>query len=440
MSPRISIRLLAGQSDERLLRLVGEGHERAFEALVQRYRHPLLRYCRRMRLSEARAEDVLQQALLQAWLALTRGVEVRDLRPWLFRIVHNTAVNAMRGSSESHSELTDEVYATAAVAGESELDRRIAFREALTEVAALPQMQRQAIFLTAVDGQSHDEVASSLGITHGALRGLLYRARSTLRSAAAALTPAQLIEWASGGGGAATPTAERLGELSAGGGGIGITALLMKGAVLAATAGALAGSAGVVSHHHHGSPRSSERRPTPGGVSSTASSPAPRVAHPISSLPRLADSRRARSGGDARRAGNERHGGGKGGGRDRPGTGHGSRSDRPVAPSPSSESPAGADPGGGQGGGTGIGASDPGPSGNGSGDSPSGNGGGGGGSQGSSPGGSSGGSPESSSGEDGEDGGRSGQALTSGSSSGGDDAITDGSESTSGPGGGKGSQ
>ena len=97
MSPRISIRLLASQSDQRLVALAGEGHERAFEALVQRYRRPLLRYCRRLRLGDARAEDVLQQAFLQAWLAFARGTDVRDVRPWLYRIVHNAAVNAMRG-------------------------------------------------------------------------------------------------------------------------------------------------------------------------------------------------------------------------------------------------------------------------------------------------------------------------------------------------------
>src|SRR4051794_23653518 len=43
MSPRIPIRLLAAQSDQRLAALVRDGHERAFEALVQRYRRPLLR-------------------------------------------------------------------------------------------------------------------------------------------------------------------------------------------------------------------------------------------------------------------------------------------------------------------------------------------------------------------------------------------------------------
>jgi RNA polymerase sigma factor (sigma-70 family) len=248
MSPRISISLLAAQPDQRLLTLARDGNERAFEALVHRYRRPLLRYCRRMRLSETRAEDVLQQAFLQAWLALSRGAEVRELRAWLYRIVHNVAVNAMRGTAESHGELTEAVQARAALAAESNLERRIAVREALGEVAELPLMQRTAIFLTAVDGQTHDEVANALGISHGALRGLLYRARATLRSAAAALTPSPLLAWASNGTGAAAPSAERLAELAAGGG-AGFAGVLLKGAVVAVTAGALATGAGVVANH-----------------------------------------------------------------------------------------------------------------------------------------------------------------------------------------------
>src|SRR5438094_10640302 len=98
MSPRVSARLLATQSDQRLVELVRRGHERAFEALVQRYRRPLLRYCGRMGLSAGGAEDALQHGLLQAWLALPRQSEVRELRPWLFRVVHNAAVNVLRSS------------------------------------------------------------------------------------------------------------------------------------------------------------------------------------------------------------------------------------------------------------------------------------------------------------------------------------------------------
>jgi RNA polymerase sigma factor (sigma-70 family) len=262
MSPRIPIRLLAAQSDQRLLALVRDGHERAFEALVQRYRRPLLRYCRRsMRLSDERAEDVLQHALLQAWLALEGGAALRDLKPWLYRIVHNAAVNSMRSASENVAELTDTMHARVTGVSESDLDRTIAVHGALSEVAALPQMQRQAIFLTAVDGQTHDEVAKALGITDGAVRGLLYRARATLRSAAAAITPQSLIQWASGGAGSAAPSTERLAELSAGGGAIGMTAVLAKGAAIAVTAGALVTGAAVVHGRGQAADRSRARTP-----------------------------------------------------------------------------------------------------------------------------------------------------------------------------------
>src|SRR5918912_3519376 len=101
-----SVKLLRTQSDARLVALAAAGHERAFEAIVERYRRPLLRHCRRY-LPEARAEDALQQALVSAWSALRRGDEVRELRPWLYRIVHNTALNQLRVSGYDYAELRD---------------------------------------------------------------------------------------------------------------------------------------------------------------------------------------------------------------------------------------------------------------------------------------------------------------------------------------------
>src|SRR6201990_2862542 len=95
--PSPSSVLLRTQSDERLVVLARAGHERAFEAIVERYRGGLLRVARRY-LPDARAEDALQQAFLAAWSALQRGDDVRDLRAWLYRIVHNTALNQLRVS------------------------------------------------------------------------------------------------------------------------------------------------------------------------------------------------------------------------------------------------------------------------------------------------------------------------------------------------------
>ena len=61
MTPHISVSLLGTQSDERLASLAGSGHERAFEAIVERYSKALTRYAQRF-LGEARAEEVVQAA------------------------------------------------------------------------------------------------------------------------------------------------------------------------------------------------------------------------------------------------------------------------------------------------------------------------------------------------------------------------------------------
>jgi RNA polymerase sigma factor (sigma-70 family) len=242
MSPRLPIRLLAAQSDRRLVELVEAGHERAFEVLVHRYRRQLLRYCGRLGLTDSRAEDVLQQSLLRAWMSLRRGTEVRELKPWLYRIVHNTAVNAMRSSREDHASLPDVAPLAVVGAVDGELERRSAVRETLADVAALPALQRDAILLSAIDGRSHEEVASALGVTHGAVRGLLYRARTTLRGAAAALTPQPLLAWAAGSAGRVVPAASRIAELSGGAGGSDAGGALLKGLAVALTTAAAAGA------------------------------------------------------------------------------------------------------------------------------------------------------------------------------------------------------
>ncbi len=247
MSPAVSVRLLLTQSDARLVAFARSGHERAFEALVQRYRRPLHNYCRRLLLSDERAEDALQQALLQAWLALRAGTEVSDVRPWLYRIVHNAAVNALRVSGYDYCKLNESL--SGAGAPQEDLDRRIAVREALAGLAALPEMQREALLRTAVEGRTHQQVARDLGLSENALRGLVYRARSTLRAAAGAITPSPLVSWALGAT-RGTPVVERLAELGVGGGSAGFAGLLMKGGAVAVTASVLAGGI-VTSHHHH---------------------------------------------------------------------------------------------------------------------------------------------------------------------------------------------
>jgi RNA polymerase sigma-70 factor (ECF subfamily) len=77
---------------------------------VARYRRPLLRYCAGM-LPEPRAEDVLQQALLNAHLAMPSLGDNPNVRAWLYRISHNVAVNVLR-AGRTHAALDERAAAS----------------------------------------------------------------------------------------------------------------------------------------------------------------------------------------------------------------------------------------------------------------------------------------------------------------------------------------
>src|SRR3954470_1467243 len=216
--------LLRVQTDERLVALAREGHERAFEAIVERYHALLERYAARL-VGPSRGEDAVQQAFVNAHSYLIGHPEKAiELRPWLYRIMHNAALNTLRASRDEQplDELTER-----APDGDDVIERREQLREALDAVAALPANQRDAILLRELEGRSHEEIAAALGVTKGAARQYLFRARGALRAAATAITPQPLLERllsAASGSGAAEAVA-------AGGAG----ALLAK-----ATAGVLA--------------------------------------------------------------------------------------------------------------------------------------------------------------------------------------------------------
>ena len=187
MKGRRGMQLLAGASDERLVALAHAGDEQAFAAIVERYRAPLLRYCRGFVSSGAAAEDAVQQTFINAYAALSRDDDSRvpaALRPWLYRIAHNAALNVARDPQAGLDELPE------GLDGVERPDEVVAarerFRRVIGAVSALPPKQRQVIVRHAVDGESHERIATDLGMTAGSIRQLAHRARRTVREAAAA--------------------------------------------------------------------------------------------------------------------------------------------------------------------------------------------------------------------------------------------------------------
>ncbi|HEX2233182.1 MAG TPA: sigma-70 family RNA polymerase sigma factor [Thermoleophilaceae bacterium] len=208
--------MLRTQSDERLVDLVRAGSEPAFEAIVTRYRRALLRYCSRI-LPEERAEDAVQQTFVRAYDAMRDGDAELRLRPWLYRIAHNTALNALRDKALRHEQLDDRFDGVERP--DQALERNMSLREVLGAVQDLPERQREAILLRELEGRSYDQIAAELGVTGGAVRQLLNRARHSVRAAATAVTPAGLITripWGAPGESVAARVAELCSGAAAG--------------------------------------------------------------------------------------------------------------------------------------------------------------------------------------------------------------------------------
>src|ERR687895_2006726 len=131
-------------SDDELVRLARTGHEPAFDAIVQRYRSPLNSYCRRW-LDSHRAEEVVQHTLMKAFLCVRDDDRPLALRPWLYRVTHNAALNAVEKKGADWEEL-DENY-DGVPQPPMVAEQRARFHKIVGEVGALPARQREALVL-----------------------------------------------------------------------------------------------------------------------------------------------------------------------------------------------------------------------------------------------------------------------------------------------------
>jgi RNA polymerase sigma factor (sigma-70 family) len=222
--------LLRLQSDDRLARLAADGVDSAFELLVRRYRPKLVRSCAQI-LPMTQAEDAVQQSLLNAHQALRRNGAPERFEPWLHRIAVNATLKELRRSPEDLP--LDEERINGVEQPPQSQERRETLKRTIKAIGDLPAAQRQALVLRELEGRSHAEIARSLGLTSGAVRQLIHRARSSVRSAVSALTPQPLLMRL-----AATEDHTTIAEM-VGGGAAG--AVAGKAVVAALVAGGIAG-------------------------------------------------------------------------------------------------------------------------------------------------------------------------------------------------------
>jgi len=147
-------------------------------------RPELHRYCARLMGSVIDGEDVVQDTLARALVALQDMEEMPPLRPWLFRIAHNRALDLMRGRAVR---MTEPIEAASEVADQANPDpvemlmRQEAVKTAVSRFVELPTIQRSVVILKDVLDQQLSEIAALLDLTVDAVKGHLARGRARLR-------------------------------------------------------------------------------------------------------------------------------------------------------------------------------------------------------------------------------------------------------------------
>lgn len=138
----------------------------------------LRRYARALRRNREDADDLVQDTLERAWgrAALWRGVG--DMRSWLFSIMHNLHVDALRRGRLDTVDLDEQ---TPEVPVAPTQGHALALRDLDAALAALPAEQRDVLLLIALDGMAYADVALALGIPIGTVMSRLSRGRERLR-------------------------------------------------------------------------------------------------------------------------------------------------------------------------------------------------------------------------------------------------------------------
>jgi RNA polymerase sigma factor (sigma-70 family) len=152
-------------------------------ALTGELRPQLHRYCARLMGSVIDGEDVVQDTLARALAVLEESEEMPQLRPWLFRIAHNRALDLLRSRAVR---MAEPIEAASDIADEGNPDpvevlmRQEAVETAVSRFSELPVIQRSVVILKDVLDESLKDIAKLLDLTVDAVKAHLARGRARL--------------------------------------------------------------------------------------------------------------------------------------------------------------------------------------------------------------------------------------------------------------------
>ncbi len=176
--------------DRTLVERVQRGDKRAFDVLVLKYQHKLVKLVSRYVRDPSEVMDVVQEAFIKAYRALPSFRGESAFYTWIYRIAINTAKNYLVAQGRRPPDGDIDSGDVDQIEGETELKdnatpERLLLRDEIEEtvmdaIAQLPEDLRVAITLRELEGLSYEEIAEAMDCPVGTVRSRIFRAREAI--------------------------------------------------------------------------------------------------------------------------------------------------------------------------------------------------------------------------------------------------------------------
>ena len=181
----------AEESDLVLVKRVQRGDKTAFDLLVRKYQHKVVKLVLRYVRNPAEAEDIAQEAFIKAYRALPQFRGDSAFYTWMYRIAINTAKNSLASRDRSpiayDLDLTDpeESHSVQTRLQDPDTPEGMALTEEIrgivnSAIEGLPEELKTAIVLRELDGLSYEEIAAAMECPVGTVRSRIFRAREAI--------------------------------------------------------------------------------------------------------------------------------------------------------------------------------------------------------------------------------------------------------------------
>jgi len=167
-------------SDEVIVEQVRSADQERYVLLVERYQHKLLRYAESLLHDEHRAADVVQESFIKAFINLQGFDTQKKFSSWIYRIVHNEAMNSIKKYQKEVSLPEDFEFASSEDI-EANFEQQELVAAVRTHLKKLPLIYAEPLALRYLEEKSYEEISDILHLPPGTVATRINRAKTLMK-------------------------------------------------------------------------------------------------------------------------------------------------------------------------------------------------------------------------------------------------------------------